>query len=100
MTHYDGPPIDHGLLSPSGRISKRSRAAALKRYQAGVSEWWDKEYPPPTAEERAKNNQLALIESLTRHAERLEEFARQGYRTRYHNKHAAKARQEIEDLQR
>jgi hypothetical protein len=32
MTYgYRGPSIDHSLLSPSGRMSKRARAAAMKR---------------------------------------------------------------------
>ena len=100
MTHYDGPPIDHGLLSPSGRISKRARAAAIELHHVEVAAWWRKKYPPPTEAEQAESARLAEIESLTHHAERLEAFAAQGYRARYHNKHAPKARQDIEDLQR
>lgn len=100
MTHYDGPPIDHGLLSPSGRMSKRTKDAAIERHQAQVDKWWREKYPPPSAEQQAETERLAKIESLTHHAKRLDEFAAHGYRTRYHMKHAAIARQEIEDLQR
>lgn len=42
--HYRGPSIDHSLLSPNGHISKRARAAAMKKeadklFPAG---YWDK----------------------------------------------------------
>ena len=99
MSHYDGPPIDHGILSPSGRLSKRTKAHVIAKHQAEVDKWWNKKYPPPTAEEQAESERLAKIESLTHHAEWLELLASEGYRTRYHNKHAAKARAEIAELQ-
>lgn len=100
MSGYNGPPIDHGLLSPSGHMSKRARDAANQRHQAKVQRWWDEKYPPPTAEEQAETERQNHIESLITHAEMLEGFANRGYRTRYHNKHAAKARAEAAELER
>ena len=99
MTGYRGPAIDHGLLSPSGRMSKRARAAAMKRHKAESQAWFDAKYPPPTAEEQAETERLAKIKSLTHHAEMLEGFANRGYRTKFHNKHAAKTRAEIAELE-
>ena len=99
MSGYKGPAIDHSLISPNGRISKRTKAAAIKRHAAESKAWFDEKHPQPTDAEKAESKRLATIKALTHHAERLEAFAANGYRVRFHNNHAAKVRAEIESLQ-
>lgn len=72
------PSIDHTLLSPSGRVSKRARAAALKREHDRLFPpgYWDA--PEPTeAEQRA-----ALALTLRRSAANLRDLAARGMSTR------------------
>lgn len=84
--YYNGPSIDHSLLSPNGRVSKAARKAALDREAARL-------FPPgswptrsePTAEERRQ--------SLLQSARNLRELADRGMTPR-------KFRREAERLER
>lgn len=75
------PSIDHSLLSPNGRMSKRARAAATKREGERLFAGVDLNPPPPQPSER---------ERLLRWAGELRAMADRGYRPRYHRKHADK----------
>jgi hypothetical protein len=57
------PSIDHTLLSPSGRVSKRARAAALVREHAKLFPpgYWDE--PGPTEQEKREAKALTLQRS-------------------------------------
>ena len=77
---YRGPTIDHGLLSPSGRVSRRAREAFFKREAARLFAGVDLSPPVPQPKESVK---------LRQHAAMLRELAGRGMRPRYHRKHAA-----------
>lgn len=91
MTH---PSIDHSGLSPSGRVSKASREAWLKREHDRLFPpgYWDT--PEPTEEQQKQAKRAGLLRS----AARLREFAANGYRVRYHTKHAERLEREAADL--
>lgn len=61
------PSIDHGLLSPNGRMSKRARDAAMKREAARLFPpgFWDDVNKPPRqptlAEQAAKLREYATM---------------------------------------
>lgn len=80
----DRPEMDHGLLSPSGRVSKRARAAFLKREHDRLFPpgYWDE--PEPTPEEK----QAAKKQSLLDHAARLRDLAARGMSRRAFTKEA------------
>jgi hypothetical protein len=67
------PTIDHSVLSPSGRVSKRAREAALKR-EAGIL------FPPGywTGEKTTEEIAQAKIEGLLRSAHNFRELAARG----------------------
>ena len=67
------PSIDHSLLSPSGRMSKRARQAAMKRECARLFPpgYWERE--PVKLDECARDLNQAL---------RLRELAMRGMNTR------------------
>jgi len=59
--HPIRPTIDHGLLSPNGRMSKRAREAALKREATRLFPpgYWDK--PVPTEREKKELEIWSLL---------------------------------------
>ena len=63
------PSIDHSLLSPSGRVSKRARKAALKREQARL-------FPPGYWEAIKEENKKEMMPSIGERVARLKELAR------------------------
>lgn len=74
------PSIDHSLLSPSGRMSKRARAVALKREAARLFPPdfdWSRAIPQPTKREQ-----------LLRQATHLRDLAAQGMKPRAYRKEA------------
>lgn len=82
--------LDHSMLSQSGKVSKRAREAAQRRYGEKVAEWWEKNHP------RVEPDSAAVeIAQLKNHLARMEDFIARGYRVRLHKKEAAKAREEI-----
>lgn len=72
------PSIDHTLLSPSGRASKRARAAALKREHARLFPpgYWDE--PEPSESEQ----RIARALCLRRAAADLRDLAARGMSVR------------------
>lgn len=90
MSGYRGPSIDHSLISPSGRMSKRARAAALRREAARL-------FPPGTLD-RSPTPQPSEAERLRAHAGRLEELAARGMSPRRYRRLAAEARAEAARL--
>jgi hypothetical protein len=80
------PSIDHSALSPSGKVSKRSRASALRRVSAELFPpgFWDR--VPPGKTEKAK--------ALIRAAKNLRELAARGMSPRKHVKEAARLESE------
>ena len=91
---YRGPAIDHSLLSPSGRMSKRARKAAHEREEARVAAWWAKKYPAPSPEEQASKEAAEKRERLLRTAANLEDLANRGMHPRKYRKEAARLRKE------
>lgn len=88
------PAIDHGVLSPNGRISKRARAEALKRehdllFPAG---FWNE--PAPTEREKAEAKAKTLLAS----AANLRDLAARGMSTRKYTRAAEKLEAEAAAL--
>lgn len=86
------PSIDHSILSPNGRVSKRSREAAMERVRKEL--FADIEDPqifkPPTNAEKAL--------SLRRTAENLRQLAARGMKPKAYVKAAAKLETEADVL--
>ena len=95
MRKTSRPPIDHALLSPSARVSKRARKAAMKR-EAG------KLFPPgywageKTTEGIAQEN----IDRMLRAAHNLRELAARGMSPRKHLKAAEEMEAEADLIRR
>jgi hypothetical protein len=87
----DRPSIDHSLLSPSGRMSKRARKQALAREAERL-------FPPGTFDTTRK--QPSEAEALRAHAARLEDLAARGMSTPRYRKQAAQARAQADELDR
>lgn len=78
------PSIDHGLLSPSGKMPKSARKAALKRE-------YDKLFPKdefPNGTGHALPKQPTDKEYLLKQATELRDLATRGMKTRVYNKKA------------
>lgn len=76
------PSIDHSILSPSGRVSKRARRAALARATAVLfPDGFPEPQPPAQPSER---------EADLRQATRLRELAARGMHPRKYAKEAAR----------
>lgn len=84
------PSIDHSLLSPNGRISKRARAAALKREHVRL-------FPPGYWESLTARPQPSEQERDLAQAARLEEMADRSMTPRKFRKEAARLRAKWED---
>jgi hypothetical protein len=72
------PSIDHAILSPSGRCSKRAREAAIKRDH-------DRLFPPGYWDEPKQTQaeiDIAEAVSLRRHAATLRDLAARGMKRR------------------
>lgn len=91
---YTGPEIDHGLLSPSGHVSKSARAAAMKRETDRLFPlgFWDK--PQLTPEEHAQQEVCRLL----RTAKDLRELAARGMSQRKFTRTAEKLEKQAEGL--
>lgn len=85
------PSIDHSTLSPSGRVSKRSRKAALKRAHDLL---WPNGFPKPTYTPTSEERKQHLLSR----AKFLEGLADGGMRPRVHRKLAAQLRAEADAL--
>lgn len=85
------PSIDHGLLSPSGSMSKRARAAAMAREHARLFDGVDltPRLPP----------QPSKAESLRRQARDLRDLAARGMRKRAGIKQAEQCEAEAARLE-
>lgn len=79
---YSGPTIDHSVLSPNGRVSKRARAAKMAIEHAKLFEGVELAPPPapPTKADRLARLQRELINLRAR--------AAAGERARYHTRQA------------
>lgn len=57
MNNISRPSIDHGLLSPSGRMSKQARKAAMEREAAKLFPpgFWDEKKVELTEKEKIQN---------------------------------------------
>ena len=91
----DRPSIDHALLSPSGRMSRRAREAALKIEAARLFPpgYWDTQSPDPVEETRQK----AL--GLRRSAANLRDLASRGMNSRAYLRKAAALEAEADQLE-
>jgi hypothetical protein len=92
---YSGPAIDHTILSPSGRVSKRARDAALKREAARL-------FPPGfwnQPEKSAAELRSAKAESLRRSAANLRELAARGMSAKKFTREAARMEAEAAALE-
>lgn len=79
------PTIDHGLLSPSGRVSARARRAALRREHARL-------FPPgywALREVSAPDQLRRLADAADRTAAQLRDLAARGQKPRAYPKKAA-----------
>jgi hypothetical protein len=88
------PTIDHGVLSPSGRVSKRARKAALERETAKLfpDRFWDDVH----SDEQAKQK---VIDAHRQAASQLRELAARGMSPRKHTREAARLEQLAADLE-
>ena len=82
------PSIDHTILSPGGKVSRRAREAAIKREHDRLfpPSYWDTETPGETPEGRR--------ERLLRLATMLRNLAERGMCTRKYMREAAKLEKE------
>lgn len=90
------PSIDHTLLSPSGRASKRARDAALKREAARL-------FPPGYFDAPTKSAQQIASEkaaTLRRSAANLRDLAARGMSARKFLREAAKLEARADELER
>ena len=89
------PSIDHSILSPSGRVSKRAREAALKREAERLFPpgYWDS--PEPTEQEKRAAKALSLRRSATN----LRELADRGMSRRKFTKQADAMEAEAAELE-
>lgn len=88
------PSIDHTILSPSGRVSKRAREAALKREH-------DRLFPPGFWDEPAKTQEQLRQEKATtlrRSAAHLRELAERGMSRKKFLREAAKLEEQANAL--
>ena len=92
--YYTGPSIDHTILSPSGRCSKRARDAAMKREAAKLFPpgFWDK--PASTPEDLAKQK----ADVLRRTAKTLRDLAARGMNCRRYTREAAKLEEQANSI--
>lgn len=76
--HYRGPAVDHSLISPNGRMSKRARKAAqqLQAERLFPAGYWDTA-PKTEAEELA-----GQIEAARRRVEEWRGLAARGFQPR------------------
>ena len=91
------PSIDHSILSPSGRVSKRAREAAMKREAARLFPpgYWDRPEPTPeqiATEREAKRSQMLDYAKFLRH------LADGGMRPRVHRREATRLEREAVEL--
>jgi len=93
--YYSGPSIDHTLLSPSGKCSKRTRAAMLKREAARLFPpgFWEKLQP---TDQEKREQQIA---SLRHRAKELRVLASRGMCTRKYRREADKLELEADALE-
>ena len=89
------PSIDHGILSPSGKVSKRAREAALKRETEKLFPpgYWD---APAKTEAEARAGKAT---ALRRTATNLRELADRGMTPRKFLREAARLEAEAERLE-
>jgi hypothetical protein len=96
VKHYRGTWLNHTLLSPSGKASKRARKAAEQRMGEALqkhAERYDREHAVEleasrvAAEAKARQDK---IDSLRRSAQTLRDLADRGMRPVYHHKHATR----------
>jgi len=91
---------DHGLLSPSGRISKRARDAALKREgerlfgPGGINA-----YLHEASEEAHQAMQPTEREALLQQAGRLRDLANRGMHPRKYKREAERLEQEAANIE-
>ena len=88
------PAIDHSLLSPSGRMSKRAREAALRREAARLFPLGTFSRPEPTAAEQAQ----VKAQMLLRSAANLRDLAARGMSVRKFIKQAERLEAEAAAL--
>jgi hypothetical protein len=73
------PSIDHSILSPNGRVSKKAREAAIKRCAELL---FPNGFPRPTCEQPGEKDELL------RRAAELRSFADRGMKPRAYRKEA------------
>jgi len=87
---YKGPSIDHSLLSPSGRMSKRAREAAMRREAERLFAGIDLNPPVPQPTEAVR---------LRRAAAQLRDLAGRGMSTKKYLHKAAELEAQAELLE-
>lgn len=85
------PSIDHSLLSPSGKMSKRARKAAMEREAKRL-------FPPDGVLFITKVKQPSEKEKLLRNAEMWRGLANRGMSSRKYNKLADEAEKKAKGL--
>ena len=95
MTKKQWPSIDHSIMSHSGRVSKRSRKAAMDRATAILFEPWGGHMPAPDGP-----IQPTKAEYLRQQASQLLELAERGMKPVAYKRLAAKLIAQAEELER
>lgn len=88
------PAIDHSLISPNGRMSKRAREAAIKREAERLFPKGFFDAPKKTEQEIAKDK----AETLRRAAANLRDLAKRGMQTRKFTREAEQLEKEADGL--
>ena len=77
-TGYNGPCIDHSILSPSGHISKHDKAAYMRKFAKQLDAWFAVRYPSLSDKELERKQTQARIDSCRRQAAELRGLASRG----------------------
>lgn len=90
------PCVDHSILSPSGRCSKRARDAAMKREEARLFPpgFWD---PPAKSEAQFRDDKIA---SLERQVKELRALASRGMQVRAFTRAADRFEEQLAQLKK
>ena len=92
------PSIDHGTLSPSGRVSERARRKATERAASVLFPpgYWESIRPEPSEDERRASE----IQRLRRTAAQLRDLASRGMHPRSYPKQATALEARADALER
>lgn len=87
------PSLDHGILSPNGKVSQRCKNEVIKRWRKEQDEWFLANKTPVNNNEIRLKEKISQIERLLLDFRHLAKFQPKKY-----EKHIAKAEKELGQL--